>query len=65
MEFLYWICLSGVLFGSFICPFIFMSTNVAWYPGENDAIIFRVFILSRSHVMRGIDVAFFWSLSRC
>ena len=25
---------------SFVCPFISMYTNVTWYPGENDAIIF-------------------------
>ena len=29
------------IFCSFVCPFIFMYTNVVWYPGENDAIIFR------------------------
>ena len=40
MGFLYWICLRGVLFCSFVYPFISMYTNVAWYPGENDGIIF-------------------------
>ena len=39
-DFLNWICSLGVLFCSFVCPFIFMYTNVAWYPSENDAINF-------------------------
>ena len=32
-----------------------MYTNVAWYLSENDTIIFRVFILSCSLEMRGVD----------
>ena len=41
MEFLYWICLPGVLFFfKFVCPFISIYTDVAWYAGENNAIIF-------------------------
>ena len=43
-------------FCGFVCPFISMNTNVAWYPGENDAIIFRKSVhLSKSLVMRGVD----------
>ena len=27
-----------------VCPFISMYTNVAWYPGENGAIIFGKYV---------------------
>ena len=40
MGFLYWICQSGAPFCSFVCPDISMYTIMAWYPGENNAVIF-------------------------
>ena len=41
MEFLYWIYVSGVLFCSFVCPFISFHTNVTRHSYKNDAIMFR------------------------
>ena len=39
-----------------------MHTNVAWYSGENNAIIFESeLILLKSFGMKGIDVSLFCS----
>ena len=58
---------------SFFCSLISLNDNVTRYPSKKDATIFleRLFILSSSLVMRGVDVFYsvelrelIWSLNR-
>ena len=47
--------LDTCVWSAFFAAFISLYAIVARYPSKNDAIIFRVFLLSSSLVMREVD----------
>ena len=58
-EILYWICLPGVLFCSFALSFPYIPIRLGIQVRMMQLFLERVFILSRSLVMIGIDIFLF------